>query len=209
MVPCSTPVGPVHPQPFLAKNFEGLFFKIEILNLQFEKSIHKISMKIIIVGGGTAGWLAALFISKVRPEHEVVVIESSNIGIVGAGEGSTGLLTNVVSNAIWDFGCDHEEFLRETGATLKYGIKHINWTPDGNHYYGPIDGTMSHSAIPDGAFAYQHSSNTLSGLHNASEMGMLLDSGMSNVNKQTKKFTDYSHALHFDAHKVGKYFKRI
>jgi hypothetical protein len=168
-----------------------------------------ISMKIIIVGGGTAGWLAALFISKVRPEHEVVVIESSNIGIVGAGEGSTGLLTNVISNSIWDFGCNHEEFLRETGATLKYGIKHINWTPIGNHYYGPIDGTMSYSAIPDGAFAYQHSNNNLSSLHNASEMGMLLDSGMSNVNKQTKKFTDYSHALHFDAHKVGKYFKKI
>ena len=67
-------------------------------------------MDIVILGGGTAGWLAALFISKIKPEHSVTVIESSEIGIVGAGEGSTGLLTNVISNRIWNFGCDHEEF---------------------------------------------------------------------------------------------------
>ena len=55
-------------------------------------------MKIVIVGGGTAGWLAALMISRIRPEHTVTVIESSKIGIIGAGEGSTGSLTNIVQN---------------------------------------------------------------------------------------------------------------
>jgi hypothetical protein len=166
-------------------------------------------MKIIVVGGGTAGWLAALFVSKVRPEHEVIVIESSNIGIVGAGEGSTGLLTNILTNAIWNFGCDHNEFLKETGATLKYGIKHIDWTPVKGHYFGPLDGTMSHSAIPDGAFAYQHSVFDLSMLHKSSEMGLLLETEISNIDRKTKKFTHYHHALHFDAHKVGKYFKKV
>ena len=39
-------------------------------------------MKIVIVGGGTAGWLAALMISKIRPEHTVTCIESSKIGII-------------------------------------------------------------------------------------------------------------------------------
>ena len=39
-------------------------------------------MKIVIVGGGTAGWLAALMISKIRKEHTVTVIESSKIGII-------------------------------------------------------------------------------------------------------------------------------
>ena len=166
-------------------------------------------MKIIIVGGGTAGWLAALFISKIRPEHEITVIESSNIGIVGAGEGSTGLLTDVVTNRIWEFGCDHDEFLKETGATLKYGIKHIDWTPQNTAYYGPLDGTMSYSSIPDGAFAYQHSVSDRFPLHTASEMGLLLETGKSNIRSDTKKFTNYHHALHFDAHKVGKYFKKI
>jgi len=166
-------------------------------------------MKIIIVGGGTAGWLAALFISKIKPEHSITVIESSNIGIIGAGEGSTGLLTDVITNRIWDFGCDHDKFLKETGATLKYGIKHIDWTSKKNFYYGPLDGTISSTSIPDGAFAYQHSIDKLSPLHTSSEMGLLLETGKSNVDFASKKFVNYHHALHFDAHLVGKYFKKL
>ena len=61
-------------------------------------------MEVVIVGGGTAGWLAALMISKIRPEHNVTVIESSKIGIIGAGEGSTGSLTNIVQNEIVNTG---------------------------------------------------------------------------------------------------------
>ena len=55
-------------------------------------------MKIVVCGGGTAGWLAALMIKKIQPDHDVTVIESSKIGIVGAGEGSTGFLTDIVQN---------------------------------------------------------------------------------------------------------------
>ena len=57
-------------------------------------------MKIVIVGGGTAGWLAALLFSKITPEHNVTCIESSKIGIIGAGEGSTGTLSNIIQNRI-------------------------------------------------------------------------------------------------------------
>lgn len=165
-------------------------------------------MNIVILGGGTAGWLAALFISKIKPEHSVTVIESSEIGIVGAGEGSTGLLTNVISNQIWNFGCDHAEFLRETGATLKYGIKHINWSGDGTHYYGPIDGSVSFNSVPDAAFCYQFLKNKKS-LHEISEMGLLISKNFSHADRENRKIKDFSHALHFDAHKVGKYFKKL
>ena len=108
-------------------------------------------MKIVIVGGGTAGWLAALFISKVKPDHQVTVIESKKIGIIGVGESSTGALVDVLANWLWAFDCDMMEFFRETGATLKYGIKHKGWTNQiDDFYYGPIDGTETASAIPDG-----------------------------------------------------------
>ena len=48
-------------------------------------------MKIVIVGGGTAGWLSALYMSLFNKDmnNEVVLIESSKIGILGAGEGGT------------------------------------------------------------------------------------------------------------------------
>ena len=79
-------------------------------------------MKIVIVGGGTAGWLAALMISKIRPEHSVTCIESSKIGIIGAGEGSTGSLTNIVQNEMHNLGCVEKDFIEECDATIKLGI---------------------------------------------------------------------------------------
>ena len=55
-------------------------------------------MKIIILGGGTAGWLAALSIIKTQPQHNVTVVESSKKGIIGAGEGSTGIFVDFIKN---------------------------------------------------------------------------------------------------------------
>ena len=46
-------------------------------------------MKYVIVGGGTAGWLTSLYINKHFPDDQVTVIASSEIGILGAGEGTT------------------------------------------------------------------------------------------------------------------------
>ena len=80
-------------------------------------------MKIVVVGGGTAGWLAALMITRIRPEHTVTVIESSKIGIIGAGEGSTGSLTNVIQNIMWDFGINEQEFITTcTQLYMQYRI---------------------------------------------------------------------------------------
>ena len=91
-------------------------------------------MKIVIVGGGTAGWLAALMISKVKPEHDITCIESSKIGIIGAGEGSTGSLTDIIQNETFDFGCVEQDFIKECDATLKLGIKHIGWGPNKDNF---------------------------------------------------------------------------
>ena len=63
-------------------------------------------MKIVIVGGGTAGWMAACMganLNKLLKNdgsstyYDITVIESSNIPIVGAGEGSTGLLMEYIT----------------------------------------------------------------------------------------------------------------
>lgn len=166
-------------------------------------------MKIVVVGGGTAGWLAALMISKITPEHSVTVVESSAIGIVGAGEGSTGLLTSILQNTMWDFDCDLLEFFQETGATLKYGIKHKNWTPDlGTHYMGPIGGTASTDIIADYIFAHYHGADPANA-YRGTVHGQAIDRNVSNFNKTTLKFDMLDTALHFDASKVGKYFKKL
>ena len=74
-------------------------------------------MNIVIVGGGTAGWLSALMISKTfKKKHKITIIESESIGTIGVGESSTGFLRGVVANEIYDYGCDELEFMKQTKA---------------------------------------------------------------------------------------------
>lgn len=90
-----------------------------------------------IVGGGTSGMVAALMIKKSWPEIKVTVIESSQIGIIGVGEGSTEhwrKFIDKVDISVFDL-------IRETGATFKIGIKFTNWHGDSTHYF--------HSLIED------------------------------------------------------------
>ena len=162
-------------------------------------------MKIVIVGGGTAGWLAALMISKIRSEHKVTVIESSKIGIIGAGEGSTGSLTNIVQNEMWDLGCNEQDFIKQCDATIKLGIKHIGWNKDPSKFYiGPIDGSPTSNDRSDLIFqhALGYRDNNL--LHISTELGYKI-----HHNKNSFVEPAGNHAYHFDAHKVGQYFKKI
>lgn len=81
---------------------------------------------IVIVGGGTAGWLVALYINKFWKPNNVKVIASSEIGILGAGESTTpnfrGVLEELEINEI--------EFINNTNATIKSGNNFINWRGD-------------------------------------------------------------------------------
>jgi tryptophan halogenase len=162
-------------------------------------------MKIVVCGGGTAGWLSALMIKKIQPDHEVTVIESSKIGIVGAGEGSTGYLTDIIQGVNWNYGCNEEDFIRETGATIKLGIKHQDWRELGHTYYGPIDGTNNN---PDVTICHALLNDIPA--HIASQNGYLISAGKTNFwhNNDTLNNT-HSHGYHFDAHRVGQYFKKI
>ena len=162
-------------------------------------------MEIVVVGGGTAGWLAALMISKIKPEHTVTVIESSKIGIIGAGEGSTGSLTTIVQNEMYNLGCVEQDFVKECDATLKLGIKHINWNKNvSGHYIAPIDGSPTSNDRCDIVFQHALGYRDQNLLHLATELGYKI-----HHNKNSFVEKDGNHAYHFDAHKVGKYFKKI
>ena len=94
---------------------------------------------IVIVGGGTASWLAALILGDVAKRRKetvaITVVESSRIGTIGVGEGTTAVFRQMLRH----LGIDEMEFLRETGATIKFGIRHQDWRRVGHAYGGPID----------------------------------------------------------------------
>lgn len=88
-------------------------------------------MKYVILGGGTAGWLTALYLNKHFPQDEVVVVASSEIGILGAGEGTTPAFMEYLD----EVGITELELVSNCKATLKTGIKFTNWNGDGEHYF--------------------------------------------------------------------------
>ena len=167
-------------------------------------------MKIVIVGGGTAGWVTALIASFRHSQHDFTVIESSKIGIVGVGESTTGRMTDILINQFVDYGCDINEFIIETGATLKLGIKHKGWTNNiDQHYIGPIDGSWTNNSVPDPLFSWGVDHLEYSKLLTTAKCGFWYENGLSNYNKFTKDFPEPRHAMHVDAHLVGQYFKKI
>jgi tryptophan halogenase len=87
--------------------------------------------KYTIVGGGTAGWLTALYVKKKCPEYDVTVIASSEIGILGAGEGTT---PNFVS-FLELIDIPVNDIIEYAKGTFKNGIKFTNWNGDGKNYH--------------------------------------------------------------------------
>jgi tryptophan halogenase len=88
-------------------------------------------MKLIVVGGGTAGWLTSLLFQKFGNGYDVSIIESSEIGILGAGESSTPNLKGLLK----DLSIDETDFLFKTNATIKTANHFVNWSVNDDSFY--------------------------------------------------------------------------
>ena len=87
--------------------------------------------RVVVAGGGTAGWIAAAALSKLLgPLLDVTLVESEDIGTIGVGE-STIPTARTFHHLL---GIDEQEFMRATQSSFKLGIAFENWAGVGDRY---------------------------------------------------------------------------
>ena len=161
--------------------------------------------KIIVLGGGAAGWLTALYLNKVFKKTEIKLIESERIGILGAGEGSTPQLVNFLNY----LNIDVLDLIRKTKGTIKNGINFYNWNGDEKKYFhgfGSLNNLNNFEVknlFNNGCYI-QYLNNCISNNLNLDHFtyGGLLTSN-NKIDLQNQQFS-----IHFDAHLIAEYLKK-
>ncbi|OGB00821.1 MAG: tryptophan halogenase [Burkholderiales bacterium RIFCSPHIGHO2_12_FULL_69_20] len=171
---------------------------------------NKLIDTIVIVGGGTSGWMTAAALAKVlRGKYKIQVVESDEIGTVGVGEATIPMIRRF--NQVLEI--DEDEFLRETQGTFKLGIEFVNWGRPGERYMHGF-GVFGQDLWTVGFDQYWQR------MHQA---GKALDLEAYSINRmaaRANKFmraqpdlgnsplADIVHAFHFDASLYARYLRR-
>src|SRR6056300_1006231 len=90
--------------------------------------------KIIIVGGGSAGWMTAATLIKFFPNKDITVLESPNIPTVGVGESTIGQIRQWTTM----LGIEDKDFLIHTDASYKLSIKFTDFYKKGEAFHYPF-----------------------------------------------------------------------
>jgi len=166
--------------------------------------------KIVVIGGGTAGWATAhQFLNKSSSQTKVIVVSTKEIPIIGVGESTTGAFRDLINLPNNITNTSEVEFLKETKSTFKIGIKHSNWHTVGQHFYSPL-GDDYHNDTNFPIFNYDdyrvfHIANDLN-YNNSFQSSLMDENRLPIINNQF--IQNNSIAYHLDTYKVGQYLKR-
>jgi tryptophan halogenase len=170
---------------------------------------HRIQ-SVVIVGGGTAGWMAAATLIErfgARGHTRVTLVESPDIGTVGVGEATVPHFRDFLKR----LKIGEVDFVRRTAGTFKLAIGFEGWGGDGSRFFHPF----SEHGVPLLGTAFQHwwvKARQLGQAHDIDRY--VLSSQMARAGKfalpkgqSGSGMLFFNYALHFDATLVARYLK--
>ncbi len=165
--------------------------------------------KILIVGGGTAGWMsAAVLLHSLGRGYQIQLIESDDIGTVGVGEATIPSILKF--NAL--IGIDEDEFMCRTQATFKLGIQFRNWGAQGDSYIHGFGSMGRKTGLVDFHHYWLKA-------HQAGRVDRMDDYSINLLACEKNRFmrargdnpgsplADIRHAFHFDAGLYARYLR--
>lgn len=167
--------------------------------------------KIVILGGGSAGWMTAAALSTVlRNQYsDIHLIESEAVGTVSVGEATIPQIA--LFNRI--LGLDEDEFVRETQATFKLGIEFANWKKKGHSYMHPFGsfGTDMDAIQFHHFWLKMFKSGKAQDIEAFSLASVAARKGkfMRPENRGNSPLSQIAYAFHFDATLYAKYLRKF
>ena len=167
---------------------------------------------IIILGGGSAGWMTAATMCKIFPEKNITVIESPNTPIIGVGESTLGQINRWLSL----LGIKDKDFMPYTDASYKLSIRFEDFYKKGDGGFHYPFGSVIENNLKHGKENWFFKKSENPNLHN-SDYATFINTNMALVNNNTI-FTNSNNELpgfnfrtdvayHFDARKFGLWLR--
>lgn len=166
--------------------------------------------RIVIVGGGSAGWMAAAALSNVLgPACSITLVESEQLGTVGVGEATIPTIRLLNQT----MGVNEPAFMRDAQATFKLGIEFVNWGREGNRYFHPF----GFIGRPFDAYpVYQHwiKNRHLPGVGTLDDYSVAWQAGRLGrfklpTHEPQQLSSSYNYAFHFDANLYAQHLRGL
>ena len=167
--------------------------------------------EIAIIGGGTAGWMAAVSLAKFLGNTGVRIrlVESEQIGTVGVGEATVPPILDFIRQ----LGVDEDEIVREIKATFKLGIGYRDWTRPGDFYFHPFGPTgAGMGSVPFSAYwlkMFREGKADRLEAYSIQAMAALGGRFSRPVHAPGTPLNKIAYALHFDASLFARYLRRF